>query len=103
MRGYGRVNLRSRYVFVMIDIDYFKQVNDSYGHPMGDKVIKSLSLFLKQRLRRTDSIGRYGGEEFAVILPNTNAESAYQVMDEIRQRFSEIIFPRAKRRFSLHF
>ena len=79
--------------FVMIDIDHFKQVNDSYGHPMGDKVIKSLSLFLKQRLRRTDSIGRYGGEEFAVILPNTNAESAYQVMDEIRQRFSEIRFP----------
>lgn len=79
--------------FVMIDIDHFKQVNDSYGHPMGDKVIKSLSLFLKQRLRRTDSIGRYGGEEFAVILPNTNAESAHKVMNDIRQRFSEIRFP----------
>ena len=60
---------------------------------MGDKVIKSLSLFLKQRLRRTDSIGRYGGEEFAVILPNTDAESAYKVMNDIRQRFSEIRFP----------
>ena len=79
--------------FVMIDIDHFKQVNDTHGHPMGDKVIKSLSLFLKQRLRRTDSIGRYGGEEFAVILPNTDAVSAQKVMNDIRQRFSEIRFP----------
>lgn len=79
--------------FVMIDIDFFKRVNDTYGHPMGDKVIKSLALFLKQRLRRTDSIGRYGGEEFAVILPNTDAESAKKVMDDIRQRFAEIRFP----------
>ena len=79
--------------FVMIDIDHFKRVNDTYGHPMGDKVIKSLALFLKQRLRRTDSIGRYGGEEFAVILPNTDAESALKVMNEIRLRFSEIRFP----------
>ncbi|MDY0250207.1 MAG: diguanylate cyclase [Pseudomonas sp.] len=79
--------------FVMIDIDYFKQVNDTYGHPMGDKVIKGLSLFLKQRLRRTDSIGRYGGEEFAVILPNTDAQSAQKVMNDIRQLFAEIRFP----------
>lgn len=78
--------------FVMIDIDHFKHVNDSYGHPMGDKVIKSLALFLKQRLRRTDYIGRYGGEEFAVILPNTDVSSAQQVMNEIRQRFSEVRF-----------
>lgn len=79
--------------FVMLDIDHFKQVNDTYGHPMGDKVIKSLALFLRQRLRRTDSIGRYGGEEFAVVLPNTDAESAQKVMNDIRQHFSEIAFP----------
>ncbi len=78
--------------FVMIDIDHFKQVNDTYGHLVGDKVIKSLALFLKQRLRRTDSIGRYGGEEFAVILPNTDAESAQKVINDIRQRFSQIRF-----------
>ena len=79
--------------FAMIDIDHFKKVNDTYGHPMGDRVIKSLALFLKQRLRKTDHIGRYGGEEFAVILPNTSAEHALAVLDEIRQRFSEIHYP----------
>ena len=57
--------------FAMIDIDFFKKVNDNYGHPMGDRVIKSLALFLKQRLRKSDCIGRYGGEEFAVVMPNT--------------------------------
>ena len=76
--------------FAMIDIDFFKKVNDTYGHPMGDRVIKSLALFLKQRLRKTDHIGRYGGEEFAVVMPDTDAESARRVLDEIRQRFAEI-------------
>src|SRR5690606_5829512 len=79
--------------FAMIDIDHFKKVNDSYGHPMGDRVIKSLALFLKQRLRKSDHIGRYGGEEFAVILPDTDAATAARVLDEIRQRFSEIHYP----------
>ncbi|MCK9237396.1 MAG: diguanylate cyclase [Thiopseudomonas sp.] len=79
--------------FVMLDIDHFKKVNDTYGHPMGDKVIKSLALYLKQRLRKTDHIGRYGGEEFALVLPNTSAENAAKVVDEIRQRFSEISYP----------
>ncbi|WP_324731896.1 PleD family two-component system response regulator [Pseudomonas paeninsulae] len=79
--------------FAMLDIDFFKKVNDNYGHPMGDRVIKSLALFLKQRLRKSDHIGRYGGEEFAVVMPNTNAQAAYQVLDEIRRRFAEIHYP----------
>ncbi|WP_263140740.1 PleD family two-component system response regulator [Pseudomonas sp. RIT-PI-AD] len=79
--------------FAMIDIDHFKKVNDTYGHPMGDRVIKSLALFLKQRLRKTDHIGRYGGEEFAVVLPDTDAQAAFKVLDEIRRRFAEIRYP----------
>ena len=79
--------------FAMIDIDHFKKVNDTYGHPMGDRVIKSLALFLKQRLRKTDHIGRYGGEEFAVVLPDTDAATAAKVLDEIRRRFAEIHYP----------
>lgn len=79
--------------FAMLDIDHFKRVNDTYGHPMGDRVIKSLALFLKQRLRKTDHIGRYGGEEFAVVLPDTDATSARKVLEEIRQRFAEIHYP----------
>jgi diguanylate cyclase (GGDEF)-like protein len=76
----------------MLDIDHFKKVNDSHGHPMGDRVIKSLALFLKQRLRKTDYIGRYGGEEFAIVMPDTSIHNAHKVLDEIRQRFSEIHF-----------
>ena len=77
----------------MLDIDHFKRVNDSHGHPMGDRVIKSLALFLKQRLRKTDFIGRYGGEEFAIVMPDTDLESAHKVLDEIRRRFAEIHYP----------
>jgi diguanylate cyclase (GGDEF)-like protein len=79
--------------FAMLDIDHFKKVNDSHGHPMGDRVIKSLALFLKQRLRKTDYIGRYGGEEFAVVMPDTDLHAAHCVLNEIRQRFAEIHYP----------
>lgn len=76
--------------FAMVDIDHFKQVNDTYGHPAGDRVIKSLSRLLKQRLRETDMVGRYGGEEFAVILSNTDGVTAAKVLDAIREDFSRL-------------
>jgi diguanylate cyclase (GGDEF)-like protein len=76
--------------FAMVDIDHFKRVNDTYGHLAGDGVIKSISRLLRQRLRRTDAIGRYGGEEFAVILPGTDATNAERILNEIRERFSHI-------------
>ncbi|AMK29340.1 MULTISPECIES: diguanylate cyclase [Pseudomonas] len=79
--------------FAMLDIDHFKKINDRHGHPMGDRVIKSLALFLKQRLRKTDFIGRYGGEEFAIVMPNTGLDAAHKVLDEIRRRFAEIHYP----------
>lgn len=79
--------------FAMLDIDHFKKVNDHHGHPMGDRVIKSLALFLKQRLRKTDFIGRYGGEEFAIVMPDTPLDAAHRVLDEIRRRFAEIHYP----------
>ena len=77
--------------FAMIDIDHFKQVNDHYGHPVGDDVIRNLSLFLRQSLRKTDPIGRYGGEEFAVVLIDANLEQAAAVMDKIRKNFARLI------------
>jgi len=79
--------------FAMLDIDHFKRVNDTHGHAMGDRVIKSLALFLKQRLRKTDFIGRYGGEEFAIVMPDTDLAAAFRVLDGIRQRFAEVHYP----------
>ncbi len=76
--------------FAMIDIDHFKNINDTYGHPVGDQVIKNLALFLKQRLRKSDAIGRYGGEEFAAVLPDTTGSDAMKIFEEIRQRFSQM-------------
>lgn len=80
----------SKLVFAMIDIDFFKKVNDNYGHPTGDRVIKSLSRLLQQRLRKTDIVGRYGGEEFAVILRDTDGASAFAALDHIRVAFEQI-------------
>jgi diguanylate cyclase (GGDEF)-like protein len=89
--------------FAMIDIDYFKKVNDTFGHPIGDRVLRSLSMFLKQRLRKSDHIGRYGGEEFAIILPETRDGDARNVLNEIRERFSELLQPAGDREFNVTF
>lgn len=78
--------------FAMIDIDYFKKVNDNYGHLTGDLVIKSLARLLQQRLRLGDSIGRYGGEEFAAVLPGCTMKQAESIFDEIRIAFSKLHF-----------
>ena len=77
---------------VMLDIDHFKQVNDSHGHAIGDNVIRALANLLRQRLRRIDSLGRYGGEEFMAVLPDCSGEQAVRILDEIRQQFSAIRF-----------
>ncbi|WP_413438225.1 diguanylate cyclase domain-containing protein [Sulfuriferula sp. GW1] len=76
----------------MVDIDHFKQVNDTRGHLMGDQVIKTLGQLMRQRLRRQDSIGRYGGEEFAIALPECTLADAEHLLDDIRQHFAEVNF-----------
>jgi diguanylate cyclase (GGDEF)-like protein len=76
--------------FALIDIDHFKSVNDTHGHPVGDQVIKSLSRLLKQRLRTTDIVGRFGGEEFAIIFTDTDGQIAQRIMNELREDFSKI-------------
>ncbi|WP_298186064.1 diguanylate cyclase [uncultured Pseudomonas sp.] len=85
----------------MLDIDFFKKVNDSYGHAAGDNVIRALANLLRQRLRRIDSLGRYGGEEFLVVLPDCPAEQALRVIDEIRMRFAELKFIAGDSEFSV--
>jgi len=79
--------------FAMLDVDRFKEVNDGFGHATGDRVLKSLAFLLKQRLRRTDFLGRYGGDEFGVIFPDTRAEDAARILEEIRRDFAEVPHP----------
>lgn len=78
--------------FIMLDIDFFKRVNDEYGHSMGDTVIKKISTFLMTFFRKMDIVGRYGGEEFAIVLPKTSSENAFNVCERLRIKFSEYIF-----------
>ncbi|MEQ8603848.1 MAG: diguanylate cyclase [Marivibrio sp.] len=77
----------------LLDLDRFKQVNDVHGHPAGDRVLRALAHLLRQRLRVSDVIGRYGGEEFAIALPDTDVESAARVLEEIREAFA--VLPQA--------
>ena len=74
----------------MLDLDDFKKVNDTYGHQIGDQVLRTLSHLLKQRLRKSDVVGRYGGEEFIIIFPNTSSDVACMVLDKVRQAFCKI-------------
>lgn len=76
--------------YLILDLDKFKEVNDTHGHLTGDNVIKSLAGLLRRSFRRSDVLGRYGGEEFVVIMPETSAEDAAIVLDRVRQEFSEI-------------
>jgi two-component system, cell cycle response regulator len=77
------------YAILMIDIDFFKMVNDTYGHDAGDVVIKSLAEILQLSIRKSDLPIRYGGEEFIVLLHNTTPEGALAVAEKIRTRFNE--------------
>lgn len=70
---------------ILFDVDYFKQVNDNYGHLAGDYVLKHLAMVLKSRIRREDVLARYGGEEFAIILPEIDHYNALQFAEKIRR------------------
>lgn len=79
-----------RICVAMIDIDHFKAVNDTYGHPVGDQVIRSLGWLLKGRMRAVDLVGRYGGEEFLVAARDTDVEQMSAALDRIRIAFSNM-------------
>ena len=76
--------------YALIDLDHFKRVNDTHGHSTGDRVLATLSRLLQQRLRKSDVIGRVGGEEFAVVFTDTDGAVAAGVLNEIRERFSQV-------------
>jgi len=72
------------YALLMLDLDSFKAINDNYGHACGDEVLTNIAKIIKKELREYDLLGRIGGEEFAVLLANTNQESALSIAERIR-------------------
>ena len=84
-RALGAEQQRSRGALLMVDIDHFKRVNDHYGHLAGDHVLRHIVGVLRQRLRASDVLGRYGGEEFMVLLPGTDLHGAAQLAEQLRQ------------------
>lgn len=87
-------SVRHQHTFsvVMLDIDHFKIVNDTYGHAVGDLVIASVGTLLRQHFRHTDKLGRYGGEEFALVLSNCQSKNAASLVEALRNAFSAIQF-----------
>lgn len=82
----------NNYACLLLDLDYFKKINDDYGHPFGDKVLKEVAAVMQERVRETDLVARYGGEEFAVLLPDTALSGATLLAEDIRTKIAERIF-----------
>ncbi|EDP75288.1 GGDEF domain-containing protein [Hydrogenivirga sp. 128-5-R1-1] len=76
----------------VIDLDDFKFINDTYGHVAGDEVLKSLASLIRRNLRSTDMVGRFGGEEFVVVMPDTPLNTAVKVMERLRRVVEETYF-----------
>ncbi|AVI63698.1 GGDEF domain-containing protein [Halomonas sp. GFAJ-1] len=76
--------------FLLIDLDYFKRVNDTFGHPIGDEVLRVFSARMKQLKRPADTLARIGGEEFCLLMPNTHLEDAEQVAERIRKEIADL-------------
>lgn len=93
----SNIALASRYgqplCLAVLDVDHFKEVNDTYGHTVGDKVLVGIAGSLQSRLRRSDSLGRLGGEEFAVQLPITSLSAGATIAERLRQHIAELEFP----------
>jgi len=81
---------------MLLDIDHFKNFNDTYGHAIGDKVLQVVARQCKQSLRNTDILGRYGGEEFVILLPETNLQVAKAVAERLRKSVSATLIPTEK-------
>jgi len=88
---------QGRMSIIMVDIDNFKRLNDEFGHLLGDEVLRSVSTILKQQLRKVDMVCRYGGEEFAIVVPETSGENALRVAEKLRRHVESHHFPGVSR------
>jgi diguanylate cyclase (GGDEF)-like protein len=78
---------------IMTDLDFFKSINDSYGHTAGDEVLKAFAEVMRETVRATDFIARYGGEEFVLILPEISRDDLYEITCRIREAFESTDIP----------
>ena len=83
---------RNPFSLIMIDVDHFKSINDNYGHNIGDVILSAIASIMQSTIRKTDFIGRYGGEEFIVLLPDTKCKNAADVAEKMRLMISENSF-----------
>ncbi|TCI35668.1 GGDEF domain-containing protein [Exiguobacterium sp. SH3S2] len=83
------VDTKAPAAVIMLDIDYFKLVNDTFGHPTGDLVLRSIAQLLRRNIRKTDSIGRWGGEEFLIVAPQSTLTDGIQLADKLRQKIND--------------
>ena len=83
---------KALYSVVLLDLDHFKNINDQFGHSMGDQVLVNVAKCLANNLRDRDMIGRFGGEEFILLLPNTTTEQAQHVAERCRIALTELNF-----------
>ena len=86
------IRYQRTYSIILIDIDYFKKINDNYGHLTGDYALQKISSIMQQSIRLTDIIGRWGGEEFIIISQNTDEDGAYKLAEKIRLKVEETSF-----------
>ncbi|MCX7957518.1 MAG: sensor domain-containing diguanylate cyclase [Deltaproteobacteria bacterium] len=92
---------QNRFSLALTDIDFFKKINDTYGHPVGDKVLKGLSALLKKMARETDIVARYGGEEFAIIMEDTDEQGAFTFGERIRREVEKLAFDGGEKTFGI--
>ena len=83
---------KSTFSILLMDLDLFKKLNDTYGHNFGDEVLKNIAYFIKNEIRETDLLARWGGEEFICLLPNTDVSDAYIVAEKIRNKIEQVTF-----------
>ncbi len=86
---------------LMIDIDFFKKINDTYGHLIGDEVLRKMADCIRNNLRKSDISGRFGGEEFLIVLPETTIENAFIAAEKLRKSVSELQFSSGDKTFSI--
>ena len=89
-RAKNNMLTKTPFVVIYADIDNFKHINDTYGHDMGDEVLVKIAATAKSCIRQQDSIGRWGGEEFMILLPQSKKENAIEIAERIRKSIEEI-------------